>query len=207
VSIAETLDLAPPMRAVDLSAVNLPGWVRVRAAHRLNADGLGQWPWQTFARIAVSHAELPHVANLVFRVLIDWHRNKAKSATAQLRDVGAEASLSRQTTSHAVTSLAAWGWVHVSPAAGKGSTLTLLVPVDDPPDRRSETVRPVAHRDTPPVAHRDTPVAHRDTPVAHRDSIRGTGVQGYRQGSRKAVRDAIPRAPRSPEQIEIGYAP
>jgi len=198
-------DLAPPMLAADLSALYLPMWVRQRAARRLNGEGMATWSWHAFARIAVSHAQLPPNAQLVYRVLVDWHGNGSRDCTPRLADVADQASLGREWTQRTVTALGEWGWLHTEPRRGQPSILTLTVPMADPPDRRQESPRP---RDrefpdlwppghNPPVATGPQPRGHRATPpVATGPQHRGTGVPGTERGVASSSENAVPRAPR-----------
>jgi hypothetical protein len=183
-------ELPPSIAAVDLSFRTMPGWLRAATLHRFTVTDIERdRSWHTYMRAALDNSRLPWVHRTTMRVLVDWHGTNVAEVNPRLGDVAQRIPVRREAVSHAVTDLARWAWLAVTPAAGKPSILALLCPVDDPPDR-TPPVR-VAH--TPPVRVAHTPVRVAHTPYARGAQHRGKG-QGASTGEAETHRFTRPGA-------------
>lgn len=173
------------MFATDLSLTRMPDWVRVATLHR--TARMERPDWHTLARMALDVCELPATPRHAARVLVDWHGTTATSVIVQVRDIAGRIGATREATSRALTVLVAAGWLSRVEQAGRGSILTLLIPLEG-----------VTHDHTPPVTHDHTPVTHDHTPCDARSHHLGQGAEGQYQGHGDSQSDAVPRGGADP---------
>lgn len=181
-TIAATDYVGPTsMFATDLSLTRMPDWVRVATLHR--TARMERPDWHTLARMAIDVCDLPILPRTAARVLVDWHGASATSVVLQVRDIAKRIPASRQKTSSALTRLVDDGWLSRVEQPGRGSILTLLIPL-----MVSPTVTPHLSPSVTPVSPSVTP------PVTDGDTIRGIGAEGQSQGHVDSSVNAARRA-------------
>ena len=178
------------MFGTDLTLTRLPDWVRLATLHR--TARMERPSWHTLYRMALDVSDLLATPCHTARVLVDWHGNGATSVIAQARDIGQRTKHGRQATSEALTYLVESGWLSRVQQAGRGSILTLLVPLG------------VSSTATPHLSSTATPLSSTATPpVVDNDTIRGIGAEEHSQEHGAFIRERGPA--RVPVTVSIDH--
>ena len=133
------------MYAVQLAHETMPAWL-LEAGERDYRWALGpsaaKYSWRIYARAALDYSGLPVVPRSILRVVLDRHTDDDDAVAMSAGQIANRAGVTASdTVDRTWPLLEAGGWVLVDrPARRAAPTLTLMVPVDLPPDRLARRV-------------------------------------------------------------------